>query len=208
MIKNIIFDLGHVLLDLDFEKVENSFKTLLQDEFDQVYWRLHEEGHFLNYELGKFEEAVFIERIQLASAKNISAQAIIDAWNSMLVQIPKQRIDMLRRLKNEFNVFLLSNTNATHIKWLDGHLQRDHQINIRYFDQELFQKAYYSHKLHLRKPNQEIYELVLSNAGIRASETLFIDDLAENLEGARSLGIKGYQHMVGHDIAEVIHTLI
>lgn len=208
MIKNIIFDLGHVLLDLDFERAENHFKDLLKEKFEEVYGGLHEQGHFLDYELGKFDEQVFAEKIKLASQKDISKAAIIHAWNSMLVELPKARIQMLQQLKNTHQVFLLSNTNATHIDWLDKHLQLDHQLNIQYFENVLFQKAYYSHQLHLRKPHLEIYEFVLNDIGIRPEETLFIDDREDNIEGARSKGIRGYHHQLGEEIAEVIYKLI
>jgi putative hydrolase of the HAD superfamily len=207
MIKNILFDLGHVLLDLDFERSENQFKALLQEEFEEVYKRLHEQGHFLNYELGLFDEQEFTGKIKQATQKNISETAIIDAWNSMLVEIPSQRIKMLQGLKGQFNVFLLSNTNATHIHWLDGHLQQAHQLDIHYFETVLFQKAYYSHQLKARKPDIEIYEMVLQDAGLRPEETLFIDDREDNIEGARSVGIKGYCHQVGEEISTVIPHL-
>lgn len=208
MIKNILFDLGHVLLDLDFERAENQFKALLQETFEDVYHGLHEQGHFLHYELGLFDEQEFTGKIKQAAKKNISETAILDAWNSMLVEIPSQRIKMLRELKNKFNVFLLSNTNATHIHWLDGHLQQAHQLDIHYFETVLFQKAYYSHQLKARKPDIEIYEMVLQDAKLKPEETLFIDDREDNIEGARSVGIQGHHHQIEEEIAETISKII
>lgn len=208
MIKNIIFDLGHVLLDLDFERAEQQFKILLQDEFDTVYHGLHEEGHFRAYELGQFDEAVFVEKIKAASAQPLDRQAIIEAWNSMLVHIPKARLDMLEQLKQQYNVFLLSNTNATHINWVDQHLQKEYQLDIHYFEHQLFQKAYYSHTLRLRKPEVEIYEFVLKDAGLKGQETLFIDDREDNIEGGKKLGIHGYHHQIKDDIAAVIDCVL
>lgn len=208
MIKNILFDLGHVLLDLDFERVENQFKALFQEEFEEAYQELHEQGHFLEYELGLFDEKVFTEKIQQATQKDISCTAIIDAWNSMLVEIPPPRIKMLQEVKEHYNIFLLSNTNATHISWLDKHLQQVHGLDIQYFNQEIFQKAYYSHLLHLRKPNADIYEFVLHNAGLKAEETLFIDDREDNIEGARAVGIRGHQHQIGEEVANEVFKLI
>jgi len=208
MIKNIIFDLGHVLLDLDFERAEQQFKILLQDEFDTVYHGLHEEGHFRQYELGHFDENVFTGKIKAASQKPLKDKDIIEAWNSMLVHIPKARLDMLERLKKEYNVFLLSNTNATHINWVDQHLQRDYQLDIRYFEHQLFRKAYYSHSLRLRKPEVEIYEFVLKDAGLKGQETLFIDDREDNIEGAKKLGIHGYHHQIKDDIDAVIDRVL
>jgi FMN phosphatase YigB (HAD superfamily) len=208
MIKNILFDLGHVLLDLDFQRAENNFKALLQETFEDVYHGLHEQGHFLHYELGLFDEQEFTATIKQAAKKDISETAIIDAWNSMLVEIPSQRLKMLQELKDHFNVFLLSNTNATHIHWLDGHLQQAHQLDIQYFETVLFQKAYYSHHLKARKPDIEIYEMVLQDAGLRPEETLFIDDREDNIEGARSLGIQGHHHQIEEEIAETISKII
>ncbi len=206
--KNIIFDLGHVLLRLNFERAEKQFQALLKDDFEKVYHGLYEEGHFLHYELGRFEESFFTEKIRLATHQDIKEEEIISAWNAMLAGIPKKRLDMLRRLKKEYQVFLLSNTNATHINWLDQHLREVHNINIQLFHQDLFHNTYYSHILHMRKPNSEIYEFVLQDVNLNPKETLFIDDLEDNILAAQKLGINGYVHKPEEEIADKINDLI
>jgi hypothetical protein len=108
MIKNILFDLGHVLLDLDFQRAENNFKALLQETFEDVYHGLHEQGHFLHYELGLFDEQEFTATIKQAAKKDISETAIIDAWNSMLVEIPSQRLKMLQEAEKTTSTFFYS----------------------------------------------------------------------------------------------------
>lgn len=208
MIKNIIFDLGHVLLDLDFDRAEQRFKQLFQEDFDAIYYNLHEEGHFLDYELGKIDEAEFTGKLRAASKKPISEQDIIDAWNSMLLRIHPKRIEMLRELNQQYNVYLLSNTNATHIKWVGEHLEQEHQLDLTVFEQQLFKKPYYSHVVNMRKPDVEIYEFVLADADLKGEETLFIDDREDNIEAAKKVGILGYHHQIKDDIAEVMDRVL
>ena len=113
---------------------------------------------------------------------------------------------MLSRLKEKYNVYLLSNTNKTHVDWVDGYLKTVYGFSIQDFDERFFHKSYYSHLIHLRKPNDNIYEFVLQNAGIRAEYTLFIDDNAHNIEGAKRIGLQTILHPVGDEIVEVMKS--
>lgn len=205
--KNIIFDLGNVLLDLDFPNTERQFQLLLEDEFENVYNGLHASGHFKAHETNKISDDEFISGIKEASTKPLTDQQIIDAWNGMLVEIKAGRLEMLKRLGQNYKVYLLSNTNSVHIEWLNQHLQKSHGMTIQDFD-ALFVKPYYSYKINLRKPGTEIYEFVLSDGGMIPEETLFIDDNAANIEGARAVGIKAHHHEVGVEIADIIDNLL
>ena len=122
----------------------------------------------------------------------------------MLLQIPVHRFTMLRRLKEKYNVFLLSNTNETHINWVDGYLRTVYNFTIEDFDARYFHKSYYSHLINLRKPNTNIYDYVLQDAGLKAEETLFIDDNFHNIEGAKKVGLQTYLHPIGFEIADVL----
>ncbi|MEL7122649.1 MAG: HAD family phosphatase [Bacteroidota bacterium] len=207
MIQNIIFDLGNVLLDINVQNAHDNFKALLGDEYESAYLKLWEGGHFTEFEVGKFNEAVFIDVIQKATSKTIKYQDIIDAWNGVLLEIKPARIEMLKRLGQTHDIYLLSNTNATHIEWVNQYLQRNFQFDIKAFNQ-LFKYPFYSHLVHMRKPDAEIYEYVLSYASLKAEETLFIDDHEPNIIGARKLGIVGYHHTVGEEIADLIDELL
>jgi glucose-1-phosphatase len=122
----------------------------------------------------------------------------------MLLQLPKHRLDMLSRLKEKYNVYLLSNTNKTHVDWVDGYLRTVHGFTIDDFDKHYFHKVYYSHLIHLRKPNVNCYAFVLQDAQLKPEETLFIDDNAENIMGAKKVGIQTYLHKIGDEIVDVL----
>jgi len=206
-IKNIIFDLGNVLLDLDFERADQQFKAILGDHFDKAYTELKAEGHFIDYELGKFKEDHFVSSIQAAGSNAVKYEEIIKAWNSMLVKIEAIRLEMLKRLAKNYNIYLLSNTNATHLEWVNQHLIQEHLMSLQEFEQ-LFVRAYYSHRLHLRKPNTDIYEAVLNDSGMNAAETLFIDDSTDNVSAAKQTGIHAHQHEPSLEIADIIDELL
>ena len=139
-------------------------------------------------------------------AAPLSIRHLKEAWNAMLLQIPPQRFEMLSRLKEKYHVYLLSNTNKTHVDWVDGYLKTVYGFSIQDFDKRFFHKSYYSHLIHLRKPNDNIYEFVLQDAGIKAENTLFIDDNAHNIEGAKRLGLQTILHPIGDEIVETMKS--
>ncbi len=203
-IKNIIFDLGNVIIDLDIPRTERKFKELLGEHYEQAYSKLDQEGLFLDYEVGNLTEEAFVDAILSEAPNGTTYQAVIDAWNGMLLGIPASRLDMLARLKKVFQVFLLSNTNATHVDWVDWHLRERHNMSIFDFDDRFFHKPYYSHLINLRKPGREVFDFVLTDAGLEAAETLFIDDNADNVAGAMGVGIQARHHLIGDEITERI----
>lgn len=204
-IKNIIFDLGNVILDLDFERANVAFKELLGADFDRLSSSEETRDIFLKFEVGYFSEESFINALQRLSAKVPDGRAMIDAWNSLLVGIPEQRLKLLEDLNQKgYSLYLLSNTNRLHIHWLQTYLKKTYEIED--FDNRFFKKSYYSHLLKMRKPDPEIFQFVLSNAFIKAEETLFIDDSKANVLAAQDLGISILHHNRGMDICEVLET--
>ena len=115
---------------------------------------------------------------------NASAEAIITAWNSILLDFPLQRLEFLKELKKkrEFQLILLSNTNELHISWIKEH------VNFYEEFKSYFDAFYLSHEINLRKPNANIYEFVLDQHQLKPEEVLFIDDTKENTDAAKSLG--------------------
>ena len=112
--------------------------------------------------------------------------------------MPRHRFDFLLRLRQRYNVFLLSNINELHERWITDYMEREH--NIQDFETRYFDGVYYSHLIRLRKPDREIYEYVLADAELIPGETMFFDDLQINVEAARQVGIQGVWHEVGTDI--------
>jgi glucose-1-phosphatase len=204
-IKNIIFDLGNVIIDLDIDRTWQQLSHWLGDDYQQTLKKLDpNDDLFIQFEVGKISEETFFETLRSTVDTPLSIRHLKEAWNAMLLQLPKHRLDMLSRLKERYNVYLLSNTNATHLDWVDGYLRTVHGFTIDDFDQQYFHKVYYSHLINLRKPNINCYEYVLQDAGLNPSETLFIDDMPYNIEGAKKAGIQGYLHKMGDEIVEVL----
>jgi glucose-1-phosphatase len=187
-IKNIIFDLGGVILNIDFKKTEEAFAALGFKDFSQYITQFHITQLFEDYETGKIEDPAFIKGIQQLCPHPVSASAIVHAWNALLLDFPPERIALLRKLKSHYRTFLLSNTNALHYKSFQDNLFQQSGCYL----EDLFEKAYYSQIAKMRKPNAEIFQLVLDENGLNPSETLFIDDTASNLTGAETVGLQTF----------------
>jgi glucose-1-phosphatase len=185
-IKNIIFDLGGVIMNIDFKKTETAFADLGFTDFKQYMTQFHITPFFEDYETGKIDDAAFIKGIQQIAAKPLTEQEIIHAWNALLLDFPPERIELLEKLKNHYRIFLLSNTNALHH---DAFQQSFHALTGKTLE-DIFEKTYYSHTAHLRKPHAAIYQLVTDENKLNPAETLFIDDSASNFSGAEEIGIQ------------------
>ncbi len=206
-IQNIIFDLGDVLLDLDFDRVNTEFQKLVGADFFQLAASDETRNIFLQFETGHYSEESFINALQRLAPKVPDGRKMIEAWNALLVGIPLQRLEMLEALKAKgYQLYLLSNTNSLHIQWLNKYLRKTY--NIEHFDALYFTKSYYSHLIKMRKPDPEIYEFVLSDAFIKADETVFIDDNKENIMTAQALGIGTIHHDSGQDITKVMEGFL
>ncbi len=178
-IKNIIFDLGGVILNLDQERTLNDFK-LLGADLEAYNESL---SIFKEYETGKINSDTFKQTIFIELKGNVSHAQIETAWNSMLLDLPPQRVELVQQLKTRYRLILLSNTNTMHMDEI-------YKINGREIFDSLFEKIYLSHEIGLRKPDLDCYEFVLNDAGLMAHETIFIDDSIANIKGAEAAGIK------------------
>ncbi len=203
MIKNVIFDFGGVLIDLDIPRCISRLgehfgvSTLSVEPYQSIFRR---------NEVGATSEDEFIAELQAQSDQHIDRQEIIDVWNSMLGTVPQHRLDMLKSLKENYNLYLLSNTNATHIAWVYDYLKKEY--GIADFGKEYFTKDYFSHLIHMRKPNLDIYQHVLQDAQIAGQKSIFIDDNEINVVGARAAGMHSVVHDPTVDITEVIEGYI
>ncbi len=186
MVKNIIFDLGGVIIDIDFNLSTEALmrispqKSLLQkDSFKSDL--------FLDYEKGNLTDAEFRDAVRTQFEIQATDEEIDAAWNALLGDIPKERIDILIQLKGYFRTFLLSNTNAVHIEGVEEILNQQHQINSL---SALFEKTYFSHHIHCRKPDPQAYLHILEENNLKPQETLFLDDNEDNILAAESLGMQ------------------
>lgn len=187
-IKNIIFDLGGVILNLDNQRTTDAFVALGLKNIKEYFGHGHAASFFKDYEVGKISDRQFIDAIRETTGLNAPDQVIVDSWNALLLDFPPERIELLEQLRKNYRIFLFSNTNALHLSAL-----RD--IYTRTFGsgslEDHFEKTYYSHLLGMRKPDRASYEYILQENGLSGPETLFVDDAIINVEGAEQAGLKG-----------------
>ncbi len=192
MIKNIIFDFGGILIHVDYRITLRAFSNLFGIDFSFDKLTQQQLDVFYDYEKGVINTETFIWNLQHDYGKNIQAYDIIKAWNAMLLPMPAENLTFLAEIKKKYNTFLMSNTNALHIEAVMKHIRDVYDIND--FDHRFFTQTYYSHIMGLRKPDHRIFETILADHQLQAEETLFIDDIYENLVPAKELGIQIYNH--------------
>ena len=198
-VKNIIFDLGGVILNIDYGQTANAFKKIGVANFDEIYSQARQGQVFDKLETGELTPDEFREYMK-EIVPSLQLSDIDKSWNAMLLDLPASRIDLLKKLKKKYRLFLLSNTNEIHIKCFRKIIDSSYGENI--FD-AIFENQYYSSEIGMRKPNPECFQYVLEKNGMEPSETLFIDDSIQHVEGARKLKINAYHLMPGEDITRL-----
>lgn len=187
-IKNLIIDLGVVLLDLSPARCFENFKKIGVNNINEMVDSHYKDGLFLELEKGLVSPEKFYDELRNITSLPITNAQIDEAWNSFLLNIPTYKLDLLLELNKNYNVYLLSNTNAIHWK----QVIRDDFSYKGLKAEDYFKKLYLSFELNLVKPDRRIFEHVLSDANIRPEETFFIDDAVENCRIAHSMGIETY----------------
>mgnify|MGYP002395845748 CR=1 FL=1 len=190
--QNIIFDLGGVILNIDEHKTIIEFARLSQQTPEEIIATMKLPEHQMvlqHYEMGKINTGQFRQQLSAFAKVQVADKAFDKAWNMVLMDIPLERIKLLKRLKTTHRIFLLSNTNDLHWQHFNQILAETSQLQN--FD-ELFEKTYYSFQLGCRKPDKAIYQHVLQDNNLNPAKTIMFDDLQENLDGAESAGIHTY----------------
>jgi glucose-1-phosphatase len=195
-IKNIIFDLGGVILDLDVDKTYHQFAQLSGQPVAQLKAEAARHSFFNEYEQGSISDDNFREELKGFLRVTTSDQQIDKAWNAMLGAVPLTRVDLLKKIRGKFGIFLLSNTNNIHLQCFTKIVEDT--LGSSSWD-GLFEKTYYSHLIKMRKPDAAIYSHVLNENNLKAAETLFLDDNLSNLQGAASIGIQTF-HVTHPDL--------
>ena len=179
--------MGNVLFSIDYKKTEDAFKALGYDNFSEMYSQFTADDLFEKLETGKITTEEFYRKMISSHAGVVNKIQITTAWNSMLLHWRLESLTFLKTLAKKYKLYLLSNTNDIHLGAVNNLLKQE--TGKESID-DLFTKAYYSHKINLRKPNADIFEFIAKDAGINPQETLFLDDLENNIEAAASLGFK------------------
>ena len=197
-IDNIIFDLGNVILNIDYQNTIDAFEKIGVPDASIFYSKSAQLNIFNQLETGRISKQNFILEIQKFVPKASSSQ-IINAWNAILQDLPNERLEILKNIKDKFSIFLLSNTNTIHIEKIIDKLGEKKYEEFY----NLFNKVYYSHEVKLRKPNPDIFKLVIKENCLSIKNTLFIDDSIQHIESAKKIGLKTY-HLDGNETLESI----
>ncbi|MFL5764511.1 MAG: HAD family hydrolase [Bacteroidia bacterium] len=187
--KNIIFDFGGVIINIDYQLLVGAFALIGLPHFEKYFSQADQRSLFDDYEKGKISSADFRERLKKQCIPGTTDEEIDAAWNSMILDLPKERLDLLLKLKKKYRTFLLSNTNEIHIRYIYEYLRNTYQLNDL---SPFFEKVYLSYEMGERKPDSKIFEIVIGENGLHPDETLFIDDSVQHIEAAKKLGLSAY----------------
>ena len=209
LIDAIIFDLGGVLLNLDFRRSIDAFITLGFSNVEKQMTRLLSSrpagdnlSFFHLYETGRISSGEFRDELRKHAGLNTPDKDIDEAWTAMLMDLHGENLEIMKKIKGSFRIFLLSNTNPIHIESL--HSRNDTGIIYSVLE-GLCEKVYYSHEVGMRKPDREIFDHVISDSGLDPEKTLFIDDSIPNIEAADNAGLHAYHHKAGASLREVFN---
>ncbi|MET7253544.1 HAD family hydrolase [Dyadobacter jiangsuensis] len=187
-IRNIIFDLGDVILNIDVPIASKSFADLSGREQQEILTIFKESEIFRQFETGLMDEPTFRNYVrEILNFPDLSDEAIDTAWNSLLLDLPPERVELLKKLATKYRLFLLSNTSSIHITQVNKILEASTGVEKL---EDLFEIVFLSYEMGLMKPDPRIYQEVLAKAGLKAEETLFLDDNADNIRSASQLGIE------------------
>lgn len=194
----IIFDLGGVLINLDVTRSIDAFMNIgftgIEEQLSKIMGReTPETGQnlFHLFEKGEIESDLFREKIRELSRVPMRDEDIDRAWTAMLMDMHEENIALVGKLRSSYRLFLLSNTNEIHIESLKVSKDKGKKFNrlIR-----LFEKVYFSHEVKMRKPDTDIFNYVIDDAGLKAETSLFIDDSLPNIEAAKASGLMAHHH--------------
>ncbi|HNX87512.1 MAG TPA: HAD family phosphatase [Paludibacteraceae bacterium] len=184
-VTTIIFDLGGVIIDLDWNLCIHNFENLGIFNMKNLVSTTLQKGFVLDYEMGMITDAQFRDEIRKNASGEVADHQIDHAWTSLLVGIPEEKLNLLSELKKKYKILMLSNTNNLSFRYSE----KMFEVNGKNIN-DFFDKCYLSYKMKLAKPKPEIFEALLEDAGVKAEECLFLDDGIHNIETASELGMQ------------------
>lgn len=186
-IENIILDYGNVIFMINFVRSQEAFTQLGIANADEVFAHHGQIALFDEFDKGNVSPAEFRDGIRkLTNNFKLTDDDIDEAWNALLIGVPDGKHELLLALKENYRTFLLSNNNAIHYAYCMQHIQDKYGVAD---NSVFFEKTYYSHLVGMRKPDAEIFQLVLNEMNLVPDRTLFVDDSPQHLEAASALGI-------------------
>ena len=198
-IRNIVFDLGGVLVDLDFKAAINGLQKAGFANVKEQLQAFDRDGIFQKFELGEMTAEEFRTAIRENSSVELTDEEVDALWNAMLLEVPREKLELILELRGKYMVYLLSNTNSIHWDYVCKNA-----FNYRGFRvEDYFEETFLSYEMHLAKPDKAIFEKVLHDANLLPEETLFIDDSEANCKAAEEVGIPAHHYHIGDDLKEI-----
>tara|TARA_B100000989_G_scaffold284127_1_gene250648 strand:- start:145 stop:765 length:621 start_codon:yes stop_codon:yes gene_type:complete len=194
-IDTLIFDFGGVIINLDYSKPVNEFKKLGILDSKKLYSKKEQTKLFDSLECGQISDENFLNEIRKKSNTN-DLELIKKAWNSILLNIPKERVHLLKKLSSKYKIFLLSNTNSIHLKEIISSYGEKKWKNFI----SIFNDVYFSNQIGMRKPNEDVFFYIIKKNKLDVSKTLFIDDSPQHIKTAKKIGFETYHLTNSEDI--------
>ena len=185
-IKNITFDFGGVVLDIDFSATQKAFEDLGVTHFNQYFTQHHVDNLFEQFEIGAISPEIFYDEFRKKSNLRLTDLQIEHALNAMILHFSKERMNWLTEVGKRYNIYLFSNTNKIHVDAFDKLCRKEIGKPLKSF----FIQTWYSYEVGMRKPYPASFVALLKKEGLHADETLFIDDTIENIDGAQLAGLQ------------------
>lgn len=202
--EQIIFDLGGVLIDIDYQATEKAFIDLGFEDFGEKYSQLNQNDLFDKFEKGEISAQHFINKILPLCPNGTSPNKVVAAWNAMLGEFPKEKIELLQRVKSRLPIYMLSNTNEIHIPKVYEAWDKVSDLPMS----ALFDKIYLSFEIGKRKPEVATFNWVCESLKINPETTLFIDDSPQHIEGAKKAGLHTYYYQSKSEFLEFFNNLL
>jgi FMN phosphatase YigB (HAD superfamily) len=202
-IRNLIFDFGGVIIDIDFQRTINAFIKLGAENFEENYSKANQSGIFDELDKGKVSQKKFVDSLKPLLPSTVGDEDIINAWNEIIIGVPEKRIRLIESLKKNYHTFLLSNTNSIHYDLYMPEIKHRYGYALM---EDLFEGVYLSFRLGMRKPNREIFDFIFTTQNLEKQETLFIDDSIHIIDAARSYGIRSFWLKDGMDVCDLFEN--
>lgn len=202
MIKNLLFDLGGVIMDIRRLNCVASFERLGMKDADSFLGEYSQKGPFLQLEEGAISETEFRTAVRQFIDGEVSDEQIDSAFCDFLVGIPKYRLEQLRELKKQYGIYMLSNTNS--IMWHSRIAEDFRQEGLE--REDYFDGIVTSFEARSIKPDAKIFHTVVEKLGIKPEETLFLDDSQKNLDAAAELGFQTLLVTPGSEFFELLNA--
>lgn len=200
----IIFDLGGVILNIDYNKSAEAFQKLGLTNFDELYSQANQSHLFDKLETGMISAEYFINELLAYLPAGTSGNQVVSAWNAMILDLPEENLNLMKKLKEKKQIFLLSNTNEIH-------LQHFNRILRTHFSEDslhpYFHQTYFSNEIKLRKPHPETFLFICEQNNLIPKRTLFIDDSIQHIEGAKAIGLKTHHLQKGEKITALFQGI-